>query len=543
MGGLFAWYKRRVTSGGGLPSGTVTFLFTDIEGFTDLLKLLGRDVYESVLAEHSGIVHAAVAEHDGSVVDTQGDSLFCAFRSGRDGVSAAVEAQRELESRGWPEHVRVHVRMGLHSGEPKAGEERYVGIGVHRAARIGAAAHGGQILISATTRALVADDLPARVSLRDLGVHRLKDIDEPERLYQVVSPDLQEVFPPPRTLPRGRSRRARLALIVAAVAVAAGAIAGGLLATGSSSAKPVALAANSLAVFDTKTAKPVGDLPLGFTPTDVAAGAQTAIAIDPSTLRVVQTVGVHGAPDSQYAVGGKDWIAFPGGVDEVDSTGATKIGLWKPSAIRCFAFVTGHGRSVWVAEGQDVAVLDRASGSVLRKLQLPAEPHTPPGNTCYGLRYTGGQLLAIRNTDYSLGPVDLRSGSYTPVATDIGLNAMTYGSANWAAGFGWYWIGTYRVKTNSPGQTNVVARLDPAVGQATEQIPISSFAATIVVDPASGVWALGNSLRTWALLHVDPTSGETRRIQFKHRTCCPNGTVGNGMAVSHGRLWVGLGSP
>ena len=561
MGGLLVmdsqrgeWYKRHVTTPrSGLPSGTVTFLFTDIEGSTALLKRLGRDVYESVLAEHSGIVRAVVADHDGSVVDTQGDSLFCAFRSAREGVSAAVEAQRELESRGWPEDVRVHVRMGLHSGEPKAGEERYVGIGVHRAARIGAAAHGGQILISETTRALVADDLPAHVSLRDLGVRRLKDIDEPERLYQVVAPDLQELFPPPRTLRRGRSRRVRIALVVAALAIAGGAVAGGLLATGSSSAKPVPLVANSVAVFDAKTGKPVGDLPLGFTPTDVSAGgdkvwvlnafARTATAIDPSTLRVVQTVGVHGAPDSQYAVDGKDWIAFPGGVDEVDSTGATKIALWKPSAIRCFVYVTGDGRRLWVSEGQHVAMLDVASGSVRRKLQLPAETGIPPGNTCYGLRHAGGRLLAIRNTDYSMGPLDLSSKSYTPVATDIGLNTATFSSANWSAGFGSYWIGTYRVKTNTPGQTNVLARLDPSVGQVTEQIPIASFGQTLLVDPATGVWALGNSLRTWALLHVDPTSGETRTIRFDHRTCCPNGAVGNGIGISHGRLWVGLGSP
>jgi class 3 adenylate cyclase len=545
-----------VTPGSGLPSGTVTFLFTDIEGSTELLKRLGRDVYESVLAEHSGIVRAAVAEYDGWVVDTQGDSLFCAFRSAREGVSAAVEAQRGLESRGWPEHVRVRVRMGLHSGEPKAGEERYVGIGVHRAARIGAAAHGGQILISQTTRALVADDLPARVSLRDLGVHRLKDIDEPERLYQVVAPDLQEAFPPLRTVRRGRSRRARLALVAAALAIVGGAVAGGLLATGSSSAKPVPLVANSLAVLDTKTGKPVGDLPLGFTPTDVAAGgeriwvlnavARTATAIDPSTLRVVQTVGAHGAPDSQYAVGGKDWIAFPGGVDEVDSTGATKIALWRPDDLaRCFAYVTGHGRTVWVSEGQNFAELDAANGSVLRKLRLPAEKGIPPGTTCYGLRYTGGQLLAIRNTDYSMGPVDPRSGSYTPAVTDIALNASTFFSANWAAGFGSYWIGTYRVKTNTLGQTNVLARLDSAVGQVTEQIPVAGYGQTVLVDPATGVWALGNNshLVVAALLHVDPTSDETWTIRFDHRVCCPNGAVGNGVSLGHGRLWVGLGSP
>ena len=202
-----AWYKPLVASAGRLPSGTVTFLFTDMEGSTELLKRLGRDRYESVLAEQAGVLRAAVAAHGGQVVDTQGDSLFCAFRSAREGVSAAIEAQRELALHEWPEQVRVRVRMGLHSGEPKAGEERYVGIGVHRAARIGAAAHGGQVLVSETARALVSDDLPAGVSLRDLGVHRLKDIDEPVRLYQVVAAGLEDRFPAPRTCPRPQPSR------------------------------------------------------------------------------------------------------------------------------------------------------------------------------------------------------------------------------------------------------------------------------------------------------------------------------------------------
>ena len=172
----------RVAHGGGLPSGTVTFLFTDIEGSTELLKRLGPDRFETLLAEHDEVVRAAVAASGGWVVDTQGDSFFCAFRSAGDAVTAAIESQRGLAAHEWPEQVHVRVRMGLHSGEPKAGEERYVGIGVHRAARIGAAAHGGQILVSETGRALLSDDLPASVSLRDLGAHRLKDIDDPVRL-------------------------------------------------------------------------------------------------------------------------------------------------------------------------------------------------------------------------------------------------------------------------------------------------------------------------------------------------------------------------
>ena len=135
-----------------LPSGTVTFLFTDIEGSTALLKGLGRDAYERALAEHQRILHAAFEAHKGKVVDTQGDSFFVAFRTAADTVSAAVDAQRDLAAQLGPEGAEVKVRMGLHTGEPKVGGERYVGIGVHRAARIGAAGHGGQVLLSSIQR-------------------------------------------------------------------------------------------------------------------------------------------------------------------------------------------------------------------------------------------------------------------------------------------------------------------------------------------------------------------------------------------------------
>ena len=230
---------------------------------------------------------------------------------------------------------------------------------------VGAAAHGGQVLLSETARALVADDLPVGVSLRDLGVHRLKDIDEPLRLYQVVAAGLVGRFPAPRTLPRNRSRRTRLVLVVAVLVIAGVAAAGVLLTTGSASAKQVRLAASSIAVIDPKTGKPVGDVPLGFTPSDVDAGgdkvwvlnrsARTATAIDPLTLKVVQTVGVDGAPDSQYATGGTEWVAFAGRVDEISGSGANKVALWRACATTrpaadgtaCFAYVTGDGRTVW----------------------------------------------------------------------------------------------------------------------------------------------------------------------------------------------------
>src|SRR4051794_14665475 len=179
-----------------LPGGTVTFLFSDIEGSTQLLtRLRGR--YAEVLAEHRRLLRAAFEAHDGHEVQTEGDAFFVAFRRASDAIAAAVTAQRSLASRRWPEGVDVRVRMGIHTGEAEVCQHDYVGLDVHRAARICAAGHGGQVLISGSTCELVARELPFDVALRDLGEHRLKDLDHPERLFQLVVGDLPADFPPP----------------------------------------------------------------------------------------------------------------------------------------------------------------------------------------------------------------------------------------------------------------------------------------------------------------------------------------------------------
>lgn len=182
----------------GLPAGTVTLLFTDIEGSTQLVRRLGEG-YAQTLAEHQRLLRGAFRSHDGSEVDTQGDSFFVAFPRATDGVLAALSAQRQLAAYTWPEGGEVRVRMGLHSGQPALSNDAYVGLDVHRAARIGSAAHGGQILLSRTAAILVEDDLPADATLTDLGEHRLKDLPRPERLYQLSVPDLPAAFPPPRS--------------------------------------------------------------------------------------------------------------------------------------------------------------------------------------------------------------------------------------------------------------------------------------------------------------------------------------------------------
>jgi predicted ATPase/class 3 adenylate cyclase len=179
----------------GLPSGTVTFLFTDIEGSTRLLRRLGER-YAEVVGRHDRVVRAACAGHGGREVSTQGDAFFVAFPRAADAVAAAVQVQRALAVEPWPEDASVRVRMGLHTGEPVVGATDYIGLAVHRAARICALGQGGQILLSSATREILEDDLAPTISLRDLGEQRLKDFDRAEHLFQVVVRDLPADFPP-----------------------------------------------------------------------------------------------------------------------------------------------------------------------------------------------------------------------------------------------------------------------------------------------------------------------------------------------------------
>jgi predicted ATPase/class 3 adenylate cyclase len=182
-----------------LPTGTLTFLFTDIEGSTTVLQEVGEG-YAALLADHHRLLRSAIGVSRGREVGTQGDSFFVVFESARDAISAAIAAQRALVAHNWPGGTPLGVRMGVHTGEPDVSGDGYVGLDVHRGARICAVASGGQILVSRTTRDLIQHDLPAGTTLRDLGRHRLKDLDHAEHLYQVVAPGLPSEFPPVRSL-------------------------------------------------------------------------------------------------------------------------------------------------------------------------------------------------------------------------------------------------------------------------------------------------------------------------------------------------------
>jgi class 3 adenylate cyclase len=180
-----------------LPTGTITFLFTDIEGSTRLLQRLGGQTYGRVQDDHGRILRRAIAAGNGVEIRTEGDSFFAVFRAAEGALNAAISAQRDLSLHSWPDGSTVRVRMGMHTGEGivGAGGADYVGIDVNRAARIAALGHGGQVLVSEASSVLMENVLPSDVSIRDLGRHRVKDIDRPEHIYDLVIDGLSADFP------------------------------------------------------------------------------------------------------------------------------------------------------------------------------------------------------------------------------------------------------------------------------------------------------------------------------------------------------------
>ncbi len=278
-----------------LPHGAVTFLFTDIEGSTRLVKQL-RDRYRDALDTHQRLLREAFAKHGGHEIDTQGDAFFVAFASARDAVLAAVDAQRALSRYPWPGDTPVKVRIGIHTGQASPVDGRYTGLAVHRAARICAAGYGGQVLVSQATQTLLEDEEEdLAVALRDLGEQRLKDLDRAVRVYQVTGAGLVSDFPPLRgekeattpaaapPLPIYRRRSPLLGAVGIVVVAAAlafvlfGRSGGGGLAE---------VHPNNVGVIDPAANRVVAEVPVGIRPGPIAFGGDSVWVgnIDDRTL-------------------------------------------------------------------------------------------------------------------------------------------------------------------------------------------------------------------------------------------------------------------
>jgi YVTN family beta-propeller protein len=500
-----------------LPSGAVTFLFTDIEGSTRLVKQL-RDRWDAVLADHRRLLREVFAAHRGYEVDTQGDSFFVVFARPRDAVLAAVEGQLRLSSHPWPEGVDLKVRMGIHTGQAAVSDSRYTGLAVHRAARIGAAAHGGQVLVSQATQTLLEDEEEdLHVFLRDLGEQRLKDLDRPVRLYQLAAEGLATQFPPLKVVPRASRRRFAIAA-AAILGTAAAASVAVLLLTGSASG--TSIRPNSVGLLDPRSNRIVAQVPVGVRPGAVAVGRdgvwvanaadRTVSRIDPGTRSVRHTISLGGTPTGLAVGSGAVWVAHgvSGSISRIDpsfdvvkhlpvthafeggglagtvASGGGKVWTaWGNSVIARLDPSTGRvlgtsfaGRSPSaIAYGADAFWVTNAGDNTLSRFSAitgrPSRAAIPVGAGPQGVAVGGGAVWVAASADNTVTRIDIGSGSAATISVGARPEGVAYGDdAVWVAN----------------ADDGTVTRIDPAT-DSVRTIKVGGAPAGIAVG-AGGVW-------------------------------------------------------
>ena len=525
-----------------LPSGAITFLFTDIEGSTQLLKQL-RDRYSEVLAMHQRLLRAAFAAHSGHEIDTQGDSFFVAFASARDALLAAVEGQQALLSHPWPHGVHVKVRMGLHTGQAVATDGRYTGLAVHRAARIGAAGHGGQVLVSQAAQTLLEDEEEdLHIFLQDLGEQRLKDLDRPVRLYQATGDGLPASFPPLRTeaeLPQTAQPTIRLpvwrrpaALGLAAFALAVLVAVAVLAAARDPSGGLSGVRANHLGLIDPETNEIVAEVPVGIRPGPLAAGAgsiwvgnlqdRTLTRVDPAQRTATAGISLDSRTPTGLAVGaGAVWVAHGarGQLSRIDpqfsevteriDVAATSRGLGGTQQ----GVVAVGDASVWAAYGEStVARIDPTRVRVVASTTAGAVP---------------AALVVARGSVWVANSGDATVSRFDPGTLEDGpLRVISVGRrpVGIAYGAGAIWV------TNEADDN--VTRIDPS-SYSTTNIPVGAQPAGVAFG-AGAVWVANTGDGT--VSRIDPVTNEVVRIIEVENA--PSGIV-----VANGFVWVAVETP
>ena len=514
-----------------LPSGAVTFLFTDIEGSTRLVKQL-REGYADVLHEHQRLLREAFEAHRGYEVDTQGDSFFVAFSSARDALLAAVEGQLALLNHRWPDGVRIKVRMGLHTGQAVVSGGRYTGLAVHRAARIGATGHGGQILVSQATQTLVEDEEEdLHIHLQDLGEQRVKDLDRPVRLYQANADGMPAEFPPLRPAPVAPVPLWRRPAALGAAALVLGAVVLAIIAAAFLNDGPgsVPVVPNSVAVIDTTTNRVVKDIPVGKRPGPVTFGAgsiwagnlddKSVTRIDAERRVVLRTIGLDRTPTG-LAFGFRFvWVAHGGSGDlsRIDPQ------FDKPSDlvdVADTAFGSQNGsvavdtRSVWAVFGDStLARIEPASGSVAelgRAGENPAGIVVPDGS------------IWVSNEG------EARVTRYSPAAFTEGPLGPPFSVGGRPTGIA-YGEGAIWVANNA---SNSISRIDRNSGL-VESIPVGRKPTAVSVVEGA-VWVVNRG--TGTVSKIDPgTEKVERTIEI--------GNAPSGIAFAGGFLWVTVQAP
>lgn len=467
-----------------LPRGTVSLLFTDVEGSTQLQRRLGER-YREVVAEHRRLLEEAIKAHGGRVVDRQTESFFAVFPRMRDAVAAAAAAQRAIAGHRWPEGVAVKVRMGLHAGEPELDGNRYVGLAVSRAARICSAGHGGQVLLSSAARALLTDDDQAK--LRNLGSHSLKDFPAPEPISALVIDELPARFPPLRT--GARRPRWKLLVPVGAVVVAGAATAIALTVIGGETTL-ARIGPTSIGIVDPSSEKLVGEIRLDTKPALMAAGEEavwladqataTLIKIDPERRGVVRRSGL-----------GADFV---------------------PSAV-----AAGEG-SVWVAGriGRKASLLelDPEFGALRDSFALEPLPRETLARNVVLLAIGDGAVWILETTFSRLSRLDPKTDRRRVVAEGVSGQHL-------AVGNGAVWT----------GNQNVVTRIDVGTGVASTTGPIGQS-----IAPPGGVgavWLWWGGFVDWRVWRLDPATGAVRKA-------IPLAGPAGAIAVQNAdALWIG----
>ena len=527
-----------------LLAGTVTLLFTDIEGSTRLLHELGRDRYVRALTEHRRLLREAFGTHGGVEVEMQGDSFHFAFGSAREAVAAAAAAQRALAEHVW-EMGPVRVRMGLHTGEPVQVDGLYAGLDVHRAARVMSAGHGGQVLLSARTADLVGDDVPDGVALRDLGEHRLKDFAIPQRLYDLVIDGLACEFPslttreiekvnlPPQPtqlvgstegnassasadptwFPLRHFGRVAYTLVTALVAlVLVAGLAAVLSARGGGDEglrpQPVAVGPNSVAVIDPKTNRIVAGIEVGNGPTRIAVADgkvwvlnrddQTISLIDASSKALAKTFGIAAPPVGLVADAKSVWVGT--------------LGKRRPTDLEDAAKAPGS-----------VLELDAASMHVNRTIGAPPLPAPPARTADMGPLARGAGAVWFLSGNQTVSRIDVASAT---VVARMRYDGQPSGVAqpSIAVGEQGVWV-----STPDGASGGALTRIDPGTNEPVATLPVP--AAGPVVAGLGGVWVADQWYDTESVWKIDPGSN---RVVGSIRV----GPFPFGIALGAGAVWA-----
>ena len=528
-----------------LPSGAVTFVFTDIEGSTRLVRHL-RARYAEVLGEHQRLLREAFSEHGGHEIDTQGDAFFYAFGSAYEAVLAAIDVQRALSGHEWPEAAEVKVRIGIHTGQAVPANGRYTGLAVHRGARICSAGHGGQVLVSQATQSLLEDEEDGDLGLGmlDLGDQRLKDIERPVRLYQVTAPGLPTDFPPPRgeapptdaleatmAAPLWRRRPVIVAAAVVLLAVIAAAV---LLTTRDTHGGLSVVNPNHVGIIDPKTNEIVDEIQVGIRPGPVAFGdgavwignldERTLTKIDASRRSPAGTFPLDNQTPTGIAVGaGSVWVAH-GALGKLSAVDPEFGQVTKTVDVAGEALGSVNG-AVTVGAGAVWAVYGDSTLARIDPTAVKVTGKSITGTAPAGVVVAGGYVWVV-NTDSStvqrFQPETFEQGPLgTPTGVGVRPTAIAKGEdAVWVANTG----------------SDTVQRIDFGTAGAaatTEPIRVGDAPAALAVG-AGAVWV------------ANAGDGTVSRIDVAKGKVVKTIRVGNapfGIAFGDGSVWVTVQAP